>query len=193
MKKTIFALLIAILVCFSLCLSASAEEAPAVDPAEDAATNAAENTETVSDVPWSTFVSDMLGEYAGEILSALAFAGSGILIFLFKKGLLPTISKALVTLGDKSSDAADAAKKALDTAADVAKKTAETVDDMNVKMQAFEKDNANKIDSYKQVLTLQTDMIGTLLLNLRLTPDQRGAVEKTMEDIKKAMEGGDAE
>lgn len=191
MKKTIFALLIALLVCFSLCLSASAEEAPAVDPGTDITTETDTTTET--DVPWSTFVSDMLGEYAGEILSALAFAGSGILIFLFKKGLLPTISKALVTLGDKSSDAADAAKKALDTAADVAKKTAETVDDMNVKMQAFEKDNANKIDSYKQVLTLQTDMIGTLLLNLRLTPDQRGAVEKTMEDIKKAMEGGDAE
>lgn len=191
MKKNIFALLIAILVCFSLCLSASAEEEPTIDPETDITTETDATTET--DVPWSTFVSDMLGEYAGEILSALAFAGSGILIFLFKKGLLPTISKALVTLGDKSSDAADAAKKALDTSADVAKKTAETVDDMNVKMQAFEKDNANKIDSYKQVLTLQTDMIGTLLLNLRLTPDQRGAVEKTMEDIKKAMEGGDAE
>lgn len=187
MKKTVLILVFSIILCLSLCFASSAEEAPATDTTTESETVSEEN------VPWSTFVADMLGDHAGEILSALAFAGSGILIFLFKKGLLPTISKSLVALGDRSSDAADAAKKALETAADVASKTAATVDDMNAKLEGFEADSSSKIESYKQILSLQTDMIGTLLLNLRLTPDQRGDVEKTMAEIKKAMEGGDAE
>ena len=198
MKRFFCLIICAFSLLLPLCLVASAEEVETVPTEPEQVTTAPEVEQTAPEqteedaVPWSTFVSNALGEYAGEILSALAFAGSGVLIFLFKKGLLPTVSKMLASLGDKSKDAADAAKKALETASEVAKNTSATVEEMNAKLEEFEKNNGNKIDSYKAVIAMQTEMIGSLLLNLRLTPDQRGAVENTMADIKKAMEGGDA-
>ena len=44
---------------------------------------------------WSVMISEVIGEYVGEIFCALTFIGSLITAFLYKKGLLPTLGEGI--------------------------------------------------------------------------------------------------
>lgn len=189
MKKTI-ALLFAIALLLSiLCVPAFAETGAETAPSTESAPVSDETSE-----PFSTYISGLIGEYAAEILSALSAVGALIVGILFKKGLLPVVSNSLTKIGDGTAKVAEETSKALAAAEGVARETASSVKELEDKLKEIEAENSDKMAVFRETLCLQTEMLGTLMLNLRLSPDQRAEVEKIMFAVKNNNgEGGGAE
>lgn len=181
MKKIVLLFALCLVLSLSLTVFASAEEAGAV--ADVPATETPEAP--AEEVPLSTFVTDFIGENAAEILSAVSVVVSAVIIFLFKKGLLPTVSALFGKIGDKTEEVSSAATKAAETAKDISDKAQKAIDEMSEKFAAYEGKSEKKLELYGEIIAIQTQMIGSLMLNLRLSPDQRAAVESAMQEIVK--------
>lgn len=186
MKKIVLLFAICLVLSLSITVFASAEEAGAVAGAPVTETPGTETTEApAEEVPLSTFVSDFIGENAAEILSAVSVVVSAVIVFLFKKGLLPTVSALFGKIGDKTEEVSSAATKAAETAKDISEKAQKAIDEMSEKFAEYEGKSDKKLELYGEIISIQTQMIGNLMLNLRLSPDQRAAVESAMQEIAK--------
>lgn len=186
MKKIVLIFTLCLVLSLSITVFASAEEAGAVAGAPVTENTVTETPEApAEEVPLSTFVSDFIGDNAAEILSAVSVVVSAVIVFLFKKGLLPTVSALFGKIGDKTEEVSSAATKAAETAKDISDKAQKAIDDMSEKFAAYEGKSEKKLELYGEIIAIQTQMIGSLMLNLRLSPDQRAAVESAMQEIAK--------
>ena len=95
MKRTVISLIIALSLLFALGISVYAGEgdtAPAAESTETAEEKAAGAAE---DATMSAQLSRLLSENTTEIFSALTLICSLLIAALYKKGLLPSVSKSI--------------------------------------------------------------------------------------------------
>ena len=170
-----------------------APEAPGAETPAPAPEEIPEDGAEADEMTTSELLAEWLSDYAAEILSAASVIVGGIVALLFKKGLLPFVSKALSAVADSSKKLSDQNAAGLAEygikVEDVrlnCEKMASKVDQLEAKLSASADKNA-------AVLKCTTEMIGTLLLNLKLTVDQRALVEDAMAEVKAKLGGGDAE
>lgn len=205
--KKFLSVLAAALLGVTLMLSAPAAFAEEIDvpPAavEDAANEAAPNTDAAPNPDQSAdaeedatatvseAVAVWLGDYAAEILSAAGLIISGIIAMLFKKGLLPYVASALKSVGEKTKEVAEKSKEGMEIAASKVNEMSESCLRMADELSAMEAKINAANDKNAAIMAACVEMIGTLLLNLKLTVDQRAIVENALTEIKAKMEGGE--
>ena len=185
----------------------SAPEAPAENPAEtpiespesggnfseSESTAPAPNEQEGENLTVSELLAQWLEEYAAEILSAASVIVGGIVALLFKKGLLPFVSKALSAVADSSKKLSDQNAAGLAEYGIKVEDVRLNCEKMASKVDQLEAQLSASTDKNAAVLKCTTEMIGTLLLNLKLTVDQRAAVENAMAEVKAKLGGGEGE
>lgn len=179
----------------------SAPETPAETPSESPENggNSAEsespapapNEQEGEDLTVSELLAQWLEEYAAEILSAASVIIGGIVALLFKKGLLPFVSKALNAVSEGTKKLSEQNAAGLAASGIKVEEMRETCEKMASKVDQLEAQLSAATDKNAAVLKCTTEMIGTLLLNLKLTVDQRASVEDAMAEVKAKLGGGE--
>lgn len=149
--KYLIAIALVVIFSSSLVVSASAE-----DEVTDVAVEPEGNFFTVA--------YEELSAYASEILCGLTLAASLILAFAYKKGLLPLVQSALVSIGNAVTKIGDSAKKSEEQTA------------------LLEENIGSSIKNAKDMIGALTEKISSLdnAVNERLVMDEkaRGEYEK---------------
>ena len=192
-NKLKYILVTVLLVAFSVCftVSASAEE------------ETPESTEITEENIFST-VYEEISEYASEILCALTFAGSLILAFAYKRGLLPLVKNSLLSIGNAVSkikeDTSENAEKgsklgqSIESSLDGAKTTldalAQKVAELDLMLKEklkSEDDTQRQKEEFKLILTSQIDMLYDIFMASALPQYQKDAVGEKVAKMNGAI------
>ena len=150
-----------------------------------------------------------LGEYAGEILCAMAFAGSVILAFAYKKGLLPIVKGSLVSIGNAVGKMKDSVNQStemgeklskslesgLDNATEMLRTLGEKVDSLEhilAEKLTDEDERAKEKEALGIIMNSQIDMLYDIFMCSALPQYQKDAVGEKIAKMKEALaENGD--
>lgn len=197
-KKRIFlTLLVSLTLAFTLfSVRAFANEAAPI--IEDAIEN-----ETVYESPDASIFDDIYGavmENADKILSALAFCGTVIVGFAYKKGLLPLLGKAMTAIsrsvegikedGKKSAESTEERLTDIDTSIKEIRESAYTtsiaISEIEEHLARYE--NAmTQYASMKTVMAAQTDMLYSVFMSSALPQYQKEEIGERISEMKKEL------
>ncbi len=149
--------------------------------------------------PFSLFF-DTVSKYSAELLSALAFVGSIILAFCYKKGLIPlvesalsAIAKAVGGLREKaeatesvSRELCESLTKRLEAAEGVIAELGTAISTTTLALDAYEKSSGERA-SMKIVLEAQIDMLYDIFMTSALPQYQKDAVGERISKMKEAL------
>ena len=145
-----------------------------------------------------------VSEYAGEILCALAFIGSVVLAFAYKKGLMPIVKSSLVTIGNAMSKMKDSVNKnaergeemnreiasGLDGAVKVIQTLGERIDALEKSLteRLADKDEAaREREALSIIMTSQIDMLYEIFMSASLPQYQKDAIGEKIAKMKGAL------
>ena len=191
--KLKYFLVTVLLIAFSYCfaISSSAEEV-----VED-------DVEIVEKNIFST-VYEEITSHATEILCAMTFAGSLILAFAYKKGLMPLLKGSLISIGNSISKIKDdttenaernaklgesievGLESAMATLGILTKKISELDLALNERL-ASEDDASREKEEFKLILTSQIDMLYDIFMTSALPQYQKDAVGERVAKMKGAI------
>lgn len=193
MKKffTIALVLFALIATFSVSCFAYGEE-----PSD---TSVAEKEETPTENFFGIVYREIL-ENSDRLLAALAFAGSLLVAFAYKKGLLPLIkaslgalSAAVARLKDESEKASAEACDAILSASDKLDSAGEVIDALGKRLESIEKqlkaanDRQKKGESIYSVINTQIDMLYEVFMSSSLPAYQKEAVGERVAEMKRSL------
>lgn len=138
-----------------------------------------------------------VGESSAEILSVLAFVGSLIVAFAYKKGLLPTVKNGIGAIGNavvQLKDATDGYSKhqdelisrlseRLDAAEEILVGFAGTIDEV-IKKTEDGSDAAEDRANMKALMSAQIDMLYDIFMTSSLPQYQKDAVSQRIREMK---------
>lgn len=167
--------------------------------AETAEPDATENDATVFDKIYTE-----VGEYASEILCAMAFTGSVILAFAYKKGLLPIVKGSLVSIGNAVGKMKDSVSRStemgeelsknlaggLENAALVLDTLAEKIDTLEhtlTEKLVCEDERTREKEALGVILTAQIDMLYDVFMCSALPQYQKDAIGERIATMKGAL------
>lgn len=194
MKTKIKYLLVTVLlIAFSCCfaITASAEEA-------------AEASATITEENVFSSVYNEVASHASEILCAMTFAGSLILAFAYKKGLMPLVKGSLLSIAnaiskikdDTTENAERNAKigESLEMELENTKATLNTLTDkiselglMLMEKLECEDDAKREKEEFKLILSSQIDMLYDIFMASALPQYQKDAVGERIAKMKGAI------
>ena len=145
-----------------------------------------------------------VSEYAGEILCALAFIGSVVLAFAYKKGLMPIVKSSLVTIGNAMSKMKDSVNKnaergeemnreiasGLDGAVKVIETLGERIDTLEKSLTerlADKDETAREREALSIIMTSQIDMLYEIFMSASLPQYQKDAIGEKIAKMKGAL------
>lgn len=145
-----------------------------------------------------------VSEYAGEILCALAFIGSVVLAFAYKKGLMPIVKSSLVTIGNAMSKMKDSVNKnaergeemnreiasGLDGAVKVIQTLGERIDALEKSLTerlADKDETAREREALSIIMTSQIDMLYEIFMSASLPQYQKDAIGEKIAKMKGAL------
>lgn len=165
--------------------------------------NAAEDNDGTADESIFTAIYAAAGEYAGEILSALAFIGSIIIMICYKSGLLPIIKDGLValmsgvkSLGEHSGNIASCTEDMKHKIAEECIRSEETLKNMQEALTTIEKklgDEAartSEIADMKRALICEVNMISEVFMAAALPQYLKDRVGETVQNMKATLGEG---
>lgn len=199
--KRLLIVLIAVMLFISCGISVSASE---VDNAEDVTENADnvyENNEPSEENanPFAE-VYGYVCDHADNIFSVLAFVGSILLAFVYKKGLMPALSSALGNLRTSVKSISDTAEKTLagsESAYTDFKSNMEligkgldtlciSVAELDRRLSASEK-AADESKAMKTIMSAQVDMLYSIFMSSSLPQYSKDAVGERISEMKAAL------
>jgi hypothetical protein len=205
-KLTLIPLLILVLsLIFSFCVGAYDAE---VNDTES--TDVKETTETIDTYEEDTFFTVLyegVKENSDKILSALAFLGSLIIAFMYKKGLFPFIEKALaslsgavVKLGNETKKNADLGNEFLNTLSDkletcenIISGFSESLKKLELGLVEFSQEKGER-EKLKFIMKAEVEMLNEIIMASSLPQyqkDRAGECFMKMKEELKAEEIGD--
>lgn len=145
-----------------------------------------------------------LSEYAGEILCALAFIGSVVLAFAYKKGLMPIVKSSLVTIGNAMSKMKDSVNKNAERGEEMNREIASGLDGavkvihtLGERIDALEKslterladkdETAREREALSIIMTSQIDMLYEIFMSASLPQYQKDAIGEKIAKMKGAL------
>lgn len=195
MKKVITFILVALmLVC--IIVPAAAEEPEATPTTETATvTEPAPTTEAppvtdTEDEPapaWTTAVGDWIAENAPQILSGGTIALSAVLLWLFKKGLLPAVVRSLTGIKGLMTDYAGKADGALSNIGKLSGELAERFNDLSAKLEAQVKQSAAAAEMANTVIRSQADMLYELMMRCNLPAGEKEKITVKYNEMVAAL------
>lgn len=145
-----------------------------------------------------------VSEYAGEILCALAFIGSVVLAFAYKKGLMPIVKSSLVTIGNAMSKMKDSVNKNAERGEEMNREIASGLDGavkviqtLGERIDALEKalterladkdETAREREALSIIMTSQIDMLYEIFMSASLPQYQKDAIGEKIAKMKGAL------
>ena len=201
MKRTKFiknlislALVALLLISFSVATSAASETA-----AEEEITSGDTSTETTYSNLFEE-IYEAMGEFSSEIASALAFLGSLIVAFAYKRGLMPTVKSSIGAIGGTVSQLKDSTEtysrhqdellteftQRLCRAEEVLERFGCAIDEIAAKAedgQSAAEDRANM----KALMSAQIDMLYDIFMTSSLPQYQKDAVNERIREMKEVI------
>lgn len=158
-----------------------------------------EDTTHLTENPFSLFF-ETVSSYSSEFLSALAFIGSLILAFCYKKGLMPLVENTLSAIAkavggirekaeateSKSRELCDTLTKRLEAAEGVIEQLGEAITNTSKALDAYESAEGERA-SMKIVLSAQIDMLYDIFMTSSLPQYQKDAVGERISKMKEAL------
>ncbi len=199
--KKLLVVLITVMLFISCGVVASATEADTNTDATEKTDNVYENEVPVEDSsnPFAQCY-EYISEHADDLFSALAFAGSLVLAFIYKKGLMPQLSSALGNIRASVKSISDTAEKTLAGSecaiADV-KSSMELVGtgldtlcsavaDLDKRLSASE-EQMNETKAMKTIMSAQVDMLYSIFMSSSLPQYSKDAVGERISEMKAAL------
>ena len=143
---------------------------------------------------------DELALHADKILSALAFVGSLIIAFAYKKGLIPVIQNALANMGARVGELRDSTEKSISVANGSIEAVTEKlagaealIGELSEKLSALERElNDCAVDrenrrAFNLILTTQIDMLYDVFMSSSLPLYQKEQISEKISEMKKAI------
>lgn len=169
------------------------------DNIEDADTEAESDDDNASDNPFALFFATV-SEYSAELLSALAFIGSLILAFCYKKGLLPLVESALTAIAKAvgsirekadatetvSRELTDTLTKRLEAAEGVIEQLGTAISSTSAALDAYQRTTGERA-AMRLVLGAQIDMLYDIFMTSSLPQYQKDAVGERICKMKEAL------
>ncbi len=121
-------------------------------------------------------VSDYLKEWVPEILSAAALALSAMITYLFKKGLLPGVKKALTSIDSTVTGYNDRIEKFVDRVSSELELSKETSVELLAKFTLQEKHVNDVLMVVEKALITQSDALCDLLENTNLPAQTKAEI-----------------
>ena len=145
-----------------------------------------------------------VSEYAGEILCAMTFAGSLVLAFAYKKGLLPLVEGSLLAISNSVSKIKESTKETQDQGARFGESiesgingTKELLESLEEKISSLDLALKKKLDREKNeafereklqiVVKAQIDMLYDVFMSSALPQYQKDAVGERIAKMKEAL------
>ena len=144
--------------------------------------------------------------HSDKILSALAFLGSLLLAFAYKKGILPlirgglsAITNAVGTLKEESEKANEISEKALSEAKAKLEATEASLSELCLKLEMLEqelkeaKNEQTKANDVKMVLESQTELLYEIFMSSSIPAYLKESVGEKINAMKKKLNTGEAD
>lgn len=197
--KLLIAVMLILISTLSLTVSASAQEL-----------ESSELTDGTVENIFDRIYADV-SEYATEILCAMTFAGSLILAFAYKKGLMPIVRGSLLSIGNAVSKVKDSVgesaekgeklgesiEKGLESTKNVLDGLVEKISELDAALEARltnESERAHEQEVLRLVLLSQIDMLRDIFMSAALPQYQKDAVGERIAKMKGALgENGERE
>ena len=195
--KKLLVILIAVMLLISCGVAASAAD---TDVAIENTDNAYENAEQPNGSNPFSELYRYACEHADNIFSVLAFAGSVVIAFFYKKGLMPALSSALVNLRTSVKSIGDTAEKTLignesayadlKSSIDLVGKGVDTlciaIGDLDKRLTASE-EQYNQMNAMKTIISAQVDMLYSIFMSSSLPQYSKDAVGERIAEMKAAL------
>lgn len=191
--KLLIAVMLILVSALVLSVSASAQEAESTELTDG-------TEENVFDKMYAD-----VSEYATEILCAMTFAGSLILAFAYKKGLLPIVKGSLLSIGNAVSKVKDSvgesAEKGVKLGESIEKRLENTktvldglvkkISELDTALEerlSDESERAHEAEVLRLVLLSQIEMLRDIFMSAALPQYQKDAVGERIAKMKGALE-----
>ena len=191
--KLLIAVMLILISTLGLTISASAQESESIE-----LTNGTEEN------VFNKIYADV-SEYATEILCAMTFAGSLILAFAYKKGLMPIVRGSLLSIGNAVSKVKDSVgesaekgeklgesiEKGLESTKNVLDSLVEKISELDAALEerlTDESERAREQEVLRLVLLSQIDMLRDIFMSAALPQYQKDAVGERIAKMKGALE-----
>ena len=199
--KLIFSLTAAVLLAISLSFSAFASEGEAALTAEDS-TAAADSTVTEEAESVNLFEEAYRTaiRHSDELFSALAFLGTVIIAFCYKKGLIPLLTAALKSLGDNVKSLREGSVESLERAGEGVSDISERLAKLENAIELFSADVSALEESLgseaklrgdaraqSKILLAQIDMLKDVFISSSLPQYQKDAVNEKVKEMKEEL------
>ena len=195
--KKLLVVLIAVMLFISCGVAVSAAESADVTEKSD---TVYENTAPEAEANPFAEMYEYACEHADNIFSVLAFAGSLLLAFFYKKGLMPALSSALGNLRASVKSISDTAERTLvgneSAYADVKSSIAlvgEGVDtlciaigDLDKRLTASE-EQYDQMEAMKTIISAQVDMLYSIFMSSSLPQYSKDAVGERIAEMRAAL------
>ncbi len=202
MKK--FALLLVTLVTLSLVIFAAAEEALIPETTTAALTVAEPATEApvtapppVEEAPEETLIAEISGvikEYMPSLLSSAVLVLSAVLTYLFKKGLVPGISRSLGVIDQTVTGYKEDIKGFLAKLGEENEALREFSEKLLSRISEKESELTNALNAGAKILLAQSDSLFDLLEHTNLPAQDKAEItakhKEQIEEITKLVGGG---
>ena len=191
--KLLIAVMLILVSALVLSVSASAQEAESTELKDG-------TEENVFDKMYAD-----VSEYATEILCAMTFAGSLILAFAYKKGLLPIVKGSLLSIGNAVSKVKDSVgesaekgvklgesiEKGLENTKTVLDGLVKKISELDTALEerlSDESERAHEAEVLRLVLLSQIEMLRDIFMSAALPQYQKDAVGERIAKMKGALE-----
>lgn len=191
--KLLIAVMLILVSALVLSVSASAQEAEST-----------ELTDGTEENVFDKIYADV-SEYATEILCAMTFAGSLILAFAYKKGLLPIVKGSLLSIGNAVSKVKDSVgesaekgvklgesiEKGLENTKTVLDGLVKKISELDTALEerlSDESERAHEAEVLRLVLLSQIEMLRDIFMSAALPQYQKDAVGERIAKMKGALE-----
>lgn len=195
MKKLLVVLIAAMLfTCFGVAASATEADEPVMT--EESLEAEISGEETVEENPFAELY-EYATENADKIFSALAFIGSLVLAFFYKRGLMPALSSALGNLRSSVKSFGDTAEKSLKNSENACATVKDSMDlvgkgldtlcisvaEIDKRLSANE-EQLNEAKVMKTIMSAQVDMLYNIFMSSALPQYSKDAVGERISEMR---------
>ena len=195
MKKTLFTIFLLFVLVLSLACPAFAEEATETpgDTVENAGTSvdtppAIENAPTGENEAATVLVTDWLAEHFGDIAAAVGAVVAAVLVWMFKKGLLPAVLKSLSHVKESAEKYSGEFKEGTKAVVELLECAERRLQDSEGKIDELLTRYQEQQNATAKAYELQTELINYIMMNLRIPNELKAEISNRTAEVKAAIE-----
>ena len=195
MKKTFFSILLVLVLVLSLTCPTFAEEA--TETPGDATGNTGTTVDTPpvpENVPESeneaatVLVTDWLAEHFGDVAAAVGAVVAAVLVWMFKKGLLPAVLKSLSHVKESAEKYSGEFKEETKAVVALLECAERRLQESDGKIEELLSRYQEQQNATAEAYELQTELINYIMMNLRIPNELKAEISNRTAEIKAAIE-----